>query len=419
MTDIRTEKTLAGYRLNFNGQNLAADIGHLNVHSDGRLTGSVCLILGKKGQQEPTFTFNFTSDATRKRLINTLTEKYPDWTWLPIIDELCRTVQNLSKAGEDDCLIQPYSPEGKHPGYYIEPVVMKGVPNVIYGDKGVNKTTLALTMLGVVVNQVADSTSGLIATERANVALLDWENSSGLTDYTTSRLVEGETIPYFELPYLRCNLPLADDIERIGRFLYKYEVKLLMIDSLGKAAGSDSRDSSGKNAALRFFECLDRFEIPGLTTIIIGQNAKDDSNRKSIFGSSFYTYYSRNIFRLEAGKQKDLDSDEMRVALIHEEGNFSGKYRPIGFRLNYTEESISINREEAQLSEYMERVSQTKDLYDFLRSGRKTVKQIAGELEISDNRARVLLSKLKGRGKIVSLGPGVYGLASEQAEQGF
>ena len=284
MSEILVEKTLSGYNLNFNGDHILAAVSHLQQHSDGRLTGSIGLALGKAKKEEPTFTFNFTSDIARKRLINTLNEKYPDWQWLEIIDNLCAKVQALTKVGEDDTVIQPSDPRGKHPGYYIEPVIMKGVPNVIYGDKGVNKTTLCLVMMGIIANTVTDSPSGLVASERANIALLDWENNRELTEYTASRLVEGEAVPYFELPYLRCSRPLSDDMERIGAFLYKHKSNLIMIDSLGKAAGSDSHDSSGKNAALRFFECLDRFEIPGLTTLIIGQNSKDDTGKKSIFG---------------------------------------------------------------------------------------------------------------------------------------
>ena len=143
MSEILVEKTLSGYNLNFNGDHIMAAVSHLNRHSDGRLTGSIDLTLGKTKQQEPAFTFNFTSDVTRKRLINTLNEKYPEWKWLPIVDALCGKIQELSKTGEDDTIIQPSDPRGKHPGYYIDPVIMKGVPNVIYGDKGVNKTTPA------------------------------------------------------------------------------------------------------------------------------------------------------------------------------------------------------------------------------------------------------------------------------------
>jgi len=415
VSEILVEKTLSGYNLNFNGDNIMAAVSHLQRHSDGRLTGSIELILGKAKKQEPAFTFNFTSDVTRKRLINNLNEKYPDWQWLEKIDALCAKVQNLSKAGEDDTIIQPSDPRGKHPGYYIDPVIMKGVPNVIYGDKGVNKTTLCLAMLGIISNSVTDSPSGLTASSSAAIALLDWENNRDLTDYTTSRLVEGEAVPYFELPYLRCSLPMSDDMERIGNFLYKHKANLIMVDSLGKAAGSDSHDSSGKNAALRFFECLDRFQIQGLTTLIIGQNAKDDTGKRSIFGSTYYTYYSRNIFRLQRSKDK-TDDDEMRIALIHEESNFSTRSKPIGFRLNYTKESISIVQEAASISEYMEGANQTRTLLDFLKSGSKSVSAIAIELNASDNRTRSLLSKLKTRGLVISLGSGRYGLPSNQSE---
>ena len=419
MSDILVEKTLSGYNLNFNGDHILAAVSHLQRHSDGRLTGSIELTLGKAKQQEPAFTFNFTSDVTRKRLINTLNEKYPDWEWLQKIDALCAKVQSLSKTGEDDTIIQPSDPRGKHPGYYIEPIIMKGVPNVIYGDKGVNKTTLCLAMLGVISNTVKDSTFGLIAEDTTGIALLDWENNRDLTDYTTSRLVEGETIPYFELPYLRCSLPMSDDMERIGAFLYKHKATLVMVDSLGKAAGSDSHDSSGKNAALRFFECLDRFQIPGLTTLIIGQNAKDEVGRKSIFGSTYYTYYSRNIFRLQRSKEKSLTDDEMRVALIHEESNFSVRSQPIGFRITYTKESISIVQEAASISEYMEGANQTRTLLDFLKHGGKTVKEIAARIDASDNRTRSLLSKLKTRGLVQSLGSGLYALPVKDDQLDF
>lgn len=416
MSEILVDRTLSGYNLNFNGDHITVAVSHLQCHSDGSLKGTIGLVLGKSKIEEPIFTFNFTSDIARKRLINTLNEKYPDWQWLPLIDKLCATVQSLSKIGEDDTVIQPSDPSGKHPGYYIEPVIMKGVPNVIYGDKGVNKTTLCLAMLGLIQIGVTDSTCGLIANENASIALLDWENNRELTDYTASRLVEGQTVPYFELPYLRCSLPMSDDMERIGAFLYKHKANLVMVDSLGKAAGSDSHDSSGKNAALRFFECLDRFQIPGLTTLIIGQNAKDDAGKRSIFGSTYYTYYSRNIFRLQRSKDKPSD-DEMRVALIHEESNFSTRSKPIGFRINYTKESISIVQEAASVSEYMEGANQTKTLLDFLKQGAKTVSAIATELNTSDNRTRSLLSKLKSRGLVTSLGSGMWGATSDQNDQ--
>jgi len=397
---------ISGYSFNFIEDNLLVNVSKVRNHNDGRLAGDIKLILGKSKQEEPAFTFNFNSSTTRKQLVKSLDEKYPDWKWLEIIDEVTRQVQNLSQAGEEWSIIQPTISGVKHPGYYIEPVIMKGVPNVIYGDKGVNKTTLLLTMLGLISNGVDDSETGLIASTQAKVGLLDWENNRALTDYTTSRLVEGMTIPYFELPYMRCVHPLTDDMEHIGNFIDSNKIEVMGIDSLGKAAGSDKFDSAGKGAALHLFESLDQFN---LTSVIIGQNAKNEDGKKSIYGSTYYTYYSRNIFRIQASKEQ-LGEDEMLIALIHEESNFSKKYRPMGFRLSYTDTTIKIVSEVANLSEFIDKVNMNRDLLDFLKTGAKTAKAVGIEFDISDGKARRLLKQAERKNLVKELGSGLWGL---------
>ena len=414
MKPPEVKSSISGYTFDFAEEKLVVQVRRIRNHTD-RITGDIKLILGKAKIQEPTFNFNFSSATTRKNLVRQLSEKYAEWkpeTWLAVIDEVTRQVQTHSQAGEDWSLIRPTVSGIKHPGYYLEPVVMKGVPNVIYGDKGTNKTTLALTMLGLITLGLHDNETGLSASTAAKCVLLDWENDATLTDYTLSRLVHGQTLPYFELPYLRCQHPLADDIDRIANFLQQNQAKVILIDSLGQAAGSERFDSAGKGVAIRFFEAL---RAINLTSLIIGQNAKDDTGKKSIFGSTYFTYYTRNIFRLQAAKEQ-VSRDEMSVVLIHEEANFSRKYPPIGLHLTYTDTTIKIDHEEANLSQFLNRVSLTKDLLDFLSTGAKSVRSIADELSISDNRVRVMLSQLKKRSKVTNLGSGMWGLLAPQEE---
>ena len=406
-------KTLSGYEFNWAEDKLAIDVRRLRLHSDGRLTADIGIKLGKNGQKEPTFSFNFSSANTRKQLVKQLDEKYPEWTWLPIVDELARQVQDLATKGEDSHIIKPTTSDVKHPGYYIESVIVKGVPNVIYGDKGVNKTTLALMMLGIVAVDDRDSSTGLSAQSAGRVGILDWENNRDLTDYTLSRLVMGETIPYFELPYLSCTLPLADDMERIGQFIVENKIDLLLIDSLGEAAGSERFDSAGKGSALRIFAALRSF--PGLTTLIIGQNAKDDTGKKTIYGSTYFTYYARNIWRIQAAK--DQTGDDKRIALIHEESNFSRKSEPIGFNLSFTDDSITIIPAVVSVSQIYERANQTKTILDFLKSGAKTVMAIATEIDSSRNGTQSLLSKLKTRELVINIGAGMWALPYEGEEE--
>jgi len=354
---------------------------------------------------------NLLSRPSKSAIEKKMASTNDDVPWAQILTSITSKTMEYSRRGEPGTIIQPSEGEAVHPGYYIEPVVMNGVPNIIYGDKGVNKTTLGLTMLGLISLGCDYSDCGLIANQSAKVAMLDWEVNESLTKYTLSRLITGGTIPWYELAYLRCTHPLVDDIDRIANFLHDNQTQVVLLDSLGKAAGADKFDSSGKGAALKFFEALSQLN---LTSIIIGQNAKGEEGKKTIYGSVYFQYYSRNIFVLK-GKPDDLNEDEMHVALFHEDSNYSKKYKPIGLNLSYTPSTIKITSEPVSLSAFMERASQTKALLDFLKDGAKSRQAISDKLGVTPNHISVLLARMQKRKLVINLGSGMWGLlVSEQ-----
>lgn len=224
---------------------------------------------------------NLMSSTTMTALAKRMSQHAQDVPWIEIMTCLSAQTMEYQRRGEPGVIIEPVPGKAVHPGYYVEPVIMKGVPNIIFGDKGVNKTTIGLTLLGIAALGLDDSPLGLISHHPVKVALLDWESNQSLTDYTLSRLIEGQILPWFPLPYLRCKQALTDDVDRIANFLHEKGTELVLMDSLGQAAGSDKFDSSGKAVALRFFEVLRQLN---LTSLIIAQNAKGDDNRKTIFG---------------------------------------------------------------------------------------------------------------------------------------
>ena len=123
-------ETISGYTFEWLKEKLVINISRLHPHKDGRLTGDVQMLLGTSKKQEPSFTFNFNSTRTRKELINSFNEKYPEWEWLPLIDEFCREVQRLSQEGEpiqELWTSQNISP----PEYLLEPILLKGLPTII------------------------------------------------------------------------------------------------------------------------------------------------------------------------------------------------------------------------------------------------------------------------------------------------
>ena len=355
---------------------------------------------------------NLLSTTTMTSIAKRMTKHSEEVPWIPILTFISAKSMEYSRRGEPGVIIEPSGEGAVHPGYYIEPFIMKGVPNIIYGDKGVNKTTSCLTMIGIIALGADDSSTGLVSVDSAKVAMLDWQANKELTSYTVSRLVLGDTIPYFALPYLRCKQPLSDDIDRIANFLHDNQAQVVLIDSLGQAAGSDRYDTSGKATALKFFEALRQLN---LTSLIIAENAKGEEGKKSIYGSVYFQYYARNIFELR-GKQDELNEDEMHIVFFHHEANYSKKFQPLGFNLSYTESTIKIVPESVSLSAFLERASQTKSLLEFLKGGAKSVTAIGKELKTNDNRTRSLLSQLKKRGLTTNLGSGMWGLLAEEEE---
>ena len=356
---------------------------------------------------------NLLSSSTMTQLFRRMLTHSEDIPWPQVLTYITKTTMEYQRRGESSVVLQPVSAEDMKPVFYIEPLVMKGVPSIIFGEKGVNKTTLGLTALGLIEMGESESPCGLVANLSAKTGMLDWEGTKELTNYTLARLIESETIPYFELNYLRCRNPLSDEINRVANFVHDRRIEVLLIDSLGQAAGSDRFDSSGKAAALRFFECL---RLLNITSLVIGQTSKTEEGKKTIYGSTFFTYYARNIFSLQS-KEDTLNTDRLHLAIFHREGNYTKKYPPIGFCVDFTDTTIKISQEAVSLSQFLEQASQTKQLLEFLQDGAKSKKAIADELSLNDNRAKSLLKYALKHQLVIDLGAGMWGRLDTRDEE--
>lgn len=355
---------------------------------------------------------NLLSSSTMTQLAKRMVKHSKDVPWEQVLTVICSKTTEISRRGEEPTVIEPASASVTRPVYLLEPLIMKGVPNVIYGDKGVNKTTLATACLGLMATGDTESILGLIPQRPVRSGLLDWESNRDLTEYTIARLIEGGTVPWFNLPYLRCQRSLADEIDKIANFITANNIEMVLIDSLGQAAGSDKFDSAGKGSALKFFECL---RLLNVTSLIIAQNAKGEDRKKSIFGSTYFTYYSRNIWELKADGDS-IREDEMSIALFNEASNYSRRRDPLGWRLEYTDTTIKMTAQSVTMSDFLEKVSQSKVLLDFLKDGAKTRKAIIEEMDVSATHVDVLISRLKKKNMITSLGSGLWGLKYDDSQ---
>ncbi len=257
---------------------LSVKVARLDVHSDGRVTGELQITNNSKGSPLillPSSQINFSAERTRSQFAKQLKEKFPanKINWIELFDYLGHKVQELARTGEpvqeifaeDD--VQP-------PEFLLKPFIYKGVSNIIYGEKGVKKSTLAY-FLGACMNlSWADNPLDLEVPERGITSLvLDWETDEYLFKWYISQMKRG-MLPdsTFSLQYRKCRLPLTEELESIEKMIADTGAELLIIDSLAAAAGGESAELKGSQSALSFNAALRKL---GKTSLIIAQTSKD------------------------------------------------------------------------------------------------------------------------------------------------
>jgi len=411
---------LNGYVLHFKDEGLIATVNNCRSHSrDGRVTGELTITTNtdKPTILLPSTSFNFSADRTRTQQAKSITEKYDlKVNWQEVFDFLGHKIQELARTGEDVSEVWA-SDEIVPVEWLLEPIIIKGQPNVIFGEKGVSKSTLAYICGAILCLPWDDNPLELKVCDYPVTSLvLDWERDKASFDYYLARFKRGMNSPAFRLFYRRCNLPLSEDIEPIAKKIEETGAQLLIIDSLGRAAGGQDVDLKGSSAADNFLRALRKLDI---TSLIIGQTSKpqfgDKRNSKSIFGSVFFTYYAGNV--LELCHSEDDTGDTKHLALFHRENNFTRKSAPIGLRMDFHEDGgINVEREPVSIAEFSQKVNTQSRVLDLLKSGAMEVKEIAETLDISQNSVRQSLSRLSRKGLIIKVGK-TYGLVADRQDE--
>lgn len=407
---------IGGYLFEWEQDHLAVKCSRLNTHSDGRVTGELFISNNNKAKPIillPATSFNFSSEPTRVKFAKQMQAKLAsEINWIELFDYLGQKVQELARSGDlseevwaqDEIII---------PEFLLNPLIIKGMSNIIFGEKGVNKSTFAYVAGAIVFLPWEDNPLELVPTERnIKTLVLDWETDRATFDYYLARLHRGMNIPAFFLNYRRCTLPLSEDIEAIEKELERTGAELLIIDSLAAAAGGEDNELKGSQSALRFNTALRKL---GTTSLIIAQTSKSQqqerTHKKTIYGSTIFTYYARNIFEL--CHSEDEGGAIKHLALFHRECNVARKSAPMGFRLDFREDnSIAIEREPVSISEFSEKMNTQARILDTLKTGPLEVKDLAELLGITVSSVSMAMSRLKKKGQVVKVDK-AFGLVSK------
>lgn len=289
--------------------------------------------------------FNLNSARARKDITHTIRDRiitigetFTD-KWDLIIEDICwrallhfRSVTGIEEITPLD-KIPP-------PAFLIYPILPLHQPAIIFGQGGAGKGHVALTLAILAQLPYRDNNLQLTTQETpTNVLYADYEADRGDFVRVLSGLCKGFD-QFVNIHRLAMATPLPDIIDQLKAEIKASNIGLLIIDSLGYAAGgniNDAETANRYNLALR--------QLENVTTLTIAHHSKDPLTKsRSVFGSVFFSNYARSVW--EVKRAYEPNSPDMPITLTHTKSN--RRYEaPIGLTYNFDGEGIiTIQRSE-------------------------------------------------------------------------
>lgn len=390
-------------------------VRRLHTHTDGRVTGFITIIVKDKKKDKvvyPSTQINFAADRTRGSLAKELTAKNPSFPWGDMVDQLCQLVPEKALSGEpsqemwaglDNSTVIP-------PKYQLEPFILENLPNVIFGEPGSAKTTLALAFVSIMLHQIYDNNLNIIPNNHEVRSLyLDWESDFSTIQWQLHRLQKGMGWPPVGLSYRKCNLPLAQDVEQIRNHIEQVKANLIIIDSMGLASGGELNSSESPIALYTAIRQLN------ITSLLLGHTNKNKEEKsKSIYGNQYFTAQARNAW--EVRKVTEDDEDNISLALYHTKPPpFGKKRKPMGFHIHFDDQENTAritSQDPKSVPEFVERMGNNTRILNILKDGALEPKEMAEILSINPASVRTSLKRLTAKNLVVKVGD-KYGLLSK------
>jgi len=300
------------------------------------------------------------------------------------------------------CIDLVDAPQKKAEKWLLEPFILDGAPNVLFGEGGGGKTFVALRWMLSIATGIPFL--GVTPTKTVPCMFLDYEdkNHEGLDrlmklcgsktltpDGQTPDIETLRNIKYFDPE----GIPIHDLIPTLKATIAEKKIQFILIDSAVYACGGEPEKAE---VVSRFFNDIAKL---GVTTLIIAHETKSE-NHDHVFGSIFWRNCPRNIWNAQSEKDP-TDDRKVSFGLFHRKCNQSAIRQPVPLRVFHGEGYVDIER--GQTEEWGGKsLTIGERIVSVLRSGPKQFGQIVEAIqrdgEVKKDVITTTLSRLKSRG---------------------
>ena len=269
----------------------------------------------------------------------------------------------------------------------MEPLLLAKEATIVYGAGGAGKSAFA-EAVALSMETGLELVQGFVPATKRRAMYLGWEageNEARRRQWLISN-AKGELVASDQARHLEATAPLAQMVDHLAREVGEWEIGFLVIDSLAPASGGDQESAE---QALNFFAALRRLHC---TSLVIAHTPKNASE-KTVFGSVFYSNLARNVWELRA-----VPADNgITIALYHRKANNTRLYKPIGIKLQWSDETLSFRRTSVLDEPYFVIGMPIQDqIAAVLRDGAKTTAEIAELVGKPKDTVLRILNRFKG-----------------------
>lgn len=342
--------------------------------------------------------FNLSSTTSRTTLARVLTARSnaPELDWLDLLEDLCRRVLSAERRGD------PVEKVGALPiplgeVYRLEPMLPKGSTTFLYGREGTGKSTLACA-IAVSVETGSPMVHGWTP-HRARTLFLDWEGGRASINRRVRGIAIGAGLPdVVTIDYLDCRRrgPLHGFAEDIARMVDAEGYGLVVVDSVGMAAGTSNEGSDANESALRLFGA---FGYIGTTVLAIDHvshaEAEVETRQARPYGSRYKGALARAMWEIRRTRAPDGRSV---IGLYHTKANDADLQPPSSLAMTYGPDgSIRYDRLSDLPADLTKPLRLADRIAAALGSDRLSVKDIAFAIGEDEDKVRTTLNRDKAR----------------------
>lgn len=331
--------------------------------------------------------FNFSSVEMRWRRAkildtNACTRGAIDWS--TVLEELCLRIIQADRAGQPAVMMGKPKPEYRRDLMYnIDGLMLlQKHPTIIFGGPETNKSYIALRALGK------------LAEQGKNVMYVDWELGLDDHEFRLSELFPDGAPP---VEYMRSYRPLTEEVERIQQAVRDNKIDYIAFDSAGFGCGGAPESAE---TTLAYFRAVRKI---GVGSLHIAHNPKPDPNGKpndqEPFGSRFWKANARLMWYVAADEST---TNPRLVAMYCRKANLDRRPSPVAYRFHWTDYGTCVFSRTSimESQELSEGMSVRERIYQVLTQGRKSVTQIADELQLDTNTVTQTINRYVRKGKV-------------------